>query len=367
MKKLIFRKFTQDTLVFFGATIVIMSLIVWTLQAVNYFDYVTQDGHSFKVYFFYTILNFPKIVNRILPFIYFISLFYIIISYELKNELSIFWMNGITKIKFTNNIILMSIFLMIFQIFLSAFVSPSAQFKARNYLKNSNVDYFTSLIKEGKFINAVKGLTIFINKKNNDGSYEDIFLDDSAKNNSRMIYAKNGIIVDNQKLKIFRLFDGKVINNEKSKINVFEFDQIDFNLNDFTSNTIIVPKIQEISTLGLLGCFFSFEVKKFEAFNCDKSILNKIKQELLKRLYTPIYIPVIGILCCFLITFSKSNLNYNRTRNIIFLLTFILLVFSETSLRYSTSSIFSMSVYFLIPWIIFIFAYIIFCRKTKNV
>ena len=182
-----------------------------------------------------------------------------------------------------------------------------------------------------------------------------------------MIYAKNGILVDNQKQKVFRLFDGKVINIEKSKINVFEFDQIDFNLNDFTSNTIVVPKIQEISTLGLLGCFFSFKVEKFEAFNCDKSMLNKIKQELLKRLYTPIYIPVIGILCCFLIAFSKSNLNYNRNRNIIFLLTFIILVFSETSLRYSTSSIFSMSVYFLIPWIILILAYTIFCRKTKNV
>ena len=165
MKKLIFRKFTQDTLVFFATTIVIMSLIVWTLQAVNYFDYVTQDGHSFKVYFFYTILNFPKIVNRILPFIYFISLFYIILSYESKNELSIFWINGVTRIKFTNNVILISVFLMIFQIFLGAFVSPSSQFKARNYLKNSNIDYFTSLIKEGKFINAVKGLTIFINKK----------------------------------------------------------------------------------------------------------------------------------------------------------------------------------------------------------
>ena len=32
-------------------------------------------------------------------------------------------------------------------------------------LKNSNIDFFTSLIKEGKFINAVSGLTIFIDEK----------------------------------------------------------------------------------------------------------------------------------------------------------------------------------------------------------
>ena len=47
------------------------------------------------------------------------------------------------------------------------------------------------------------------------------------------------------KKKIFKLFDGEVINNEKTKINVFKFDQIDFNLADYSTNTILVPKVQE--------------------------------------------------------------------------------------------------------------------------
>ena len=38
-------------------------------------------------------------------------------------------------------------------------------------------------------------LTIFIDKKNEDGSYNDIFIDDSTKENSKMIYAKNGILI----------------------------------------------------------------------------------------------------------------------------------------------------------------------------
>ena len=87
MKKLIFRKFYQDTFAFFFVSIFLMGLIVWIIQAVNYFDYVTEDGHGLKVYFFYSILNFPKIIHRILPFIFFISLFYTIISYEIKNEI----------------------------------------------------------------------------------------------------------------------------------------------------------------------------------------------------------------------------------------------------------------------------------------
>ena len=45
--------------------------------------------------------------------------------------------------------------------------------------------------------------------------------------------------------KIFRLYDGKVINNNKNKINVFSFDQIDIDLSEYSTNTILAPKIQE--------------------------------------------------------------------------------------------------------------------------
>ncbi len=367
MKKLIFRKFTRDTLVFFITSTFIMGLIVWILQAVNYFDYVTQDGHGLKVYFQFTALNFPKIIHRILPFIFFISLFYTIINYENKNELFIFWIHGIRKINFANKIIFLSIILMIFQIWLGSHIAPSSQFKARNYLKNSNIDFFTSLIQERKFINAVKGLTIFIGKKNDNGTYSNIFLDDSTKNTSKMIYAKDGILINEKNQKVFKLYEGKVINNDKSKINVFKFEQIDFSLNNFASNTITLPKIQELSSIDLIKCLVPLEKKIFTNFRCDQSIFKEIKQELLKRFYKPIYIPIITILCCFLIITSKNDVRHSKIKRIIFILTFLLLVLSETTLRYSTSSNLATLIYFLMPWILFTIAYTTFYRMVRNV
>ena len=94
--------------------------------------------------------------------------------------------------------------------------------------------------------------------------------------------------------------------------------------------------------------------------------MKEIKQELLKRTYTPLYIPVITILCCFLITSSRIKSDYLKIRNLIFIITFIILVFSETSLRYSTSSNFAMIVYLILPWIIFLISYLIFNKKVKN-
>ena len=89
MEKLIFRKFFFDIIGFFLIGILSLSLIVWVIQAVNYLDFVSEDGHSFKVYFYYTLLSLPKIFSRLLLFIFFISIFYTILRYEEKNELII--------------------------------------------------------------------------------------------------------------------------------------------------------------------------------------------------------------------------------------------------------------------------------------
>ena len=371
MKKLIFRKFASDTLSFFMIMCLTIGLIVWTLQAVNYFDYVTQDGHGLRTYFSYIILNFPKIIHRIIPFIFFISLFYMIVNYENRNELLIFWTSGVSKIDFVNKVLFFSIFLTIFQILIGGFFSPFSQYKGREILKNSNIDFFTSLIKEGKFLNVVEGLTIFIDSKNQDGSYSNIFIDDSSRVGSRMIYAKNGNLYDDNNKKFFKLFDGEVINKNESKINVFKFDQIDFNLNEYTASTILVPKIQELKSKDLLIClqslYYNKSLENKLNFKCEKSLQDEINQEMFKRFYKPLYIPVIALLCCFLIIFSKNNIKYEKNKKIIFLITFIIIIFSEATLRYSSISFLSSIIYLIVPWILLITIYLFLYKMIKHV
>ena len=142
MKKLLYRKFLSDTFKFFIVISFSIGLIVWVIQAVGYLDFVTEDGHGLLVYFSYTLFNFPKIIHRILPFVFFISLFYQLHQYEIKNELLIFWTNGIQKMELIKAIITYSIFIVLLQILLGAFISPFFQDKARSFLRNSDIDFF---------------------------------------------------------------------------------------------------------------------------------------------------------------------------------------------------------------------------------
>ena len=369
MKKLIFRKITKDTIAFFLLVTVIFGSIVWVIQAVNYLDYVTEDGHGLKTYFLFTLFSFPKIISKLIPFVFFIALFFTLINYETKNELYVLWANGISKLEFINKILVISIFVLLFQIFFSAFLSPFTQYKARLFLKESNIDFFTSLIKEGKFINVVEGLTIFIEKKKSNNTFKNIFIDDSSKAQNRIIYAKTGKIVENNKKKFFILNKGQILNKEKSKFNIFQFEEINFDLSNYNTNTILAPKIQEIETRQLLNCYISLNRKSFidqenYDFSCEDSIIKEIKEEMLKRLFKPIYIPVVALISCILIMKPKSDIFFNRARNMSFLLGFFLLVLSESLLRYSISSNLMFLFYIITPFLFFFSTYF-FLNQNK--
>ena len=95
MKKLIFRKFLLDAFLSFIVLIISLSVIVWVIQAVNYLDFVTEDGHGLAVYFKYMLFSIPKIISKLMLLIFFITFFYTLNKFEDTNELKIFWLNGI--------------------------------------------------------------------------------------------------------------------------------------------------------------------------------------------------------------------------------------------------------------------------------
>jgi hypothetical protein len=64
---------------------------------------MVEDGRDFLIYISYSLLNFPKIISKILPFATFFSFCYVLSKYELNNELIIFWNFEVNKIELINS------------------------------------------------------------------------------------------------------------------------------------------------------------------------------------------------------------------------------------------------------------------------
>ena len=381
MKKLIFKKFLKDLTSFLLLVSLSIGLIVWVVQAVNFLDFVSEDGHSFKVYFFYTLLNLPKIFSRILPFIFFISLFYMIIKYENNNELIIFWTIGIKKIDFAKVMLGYSLLYILIQISLSAYLVPKSQDLARSFIRSSNVDFFPSLIKAGKFIDTVSNLTIFIENEDRNGEFQNIFLkDDVGGLQSEIIYAKNGKIVNQNGNNYLILNNGKFLNNDNGIVTTFSFEKTEFNLSKYTTKTTVTPKIQELNSSLIIKCFLLIkkqENKFFEKFSksqntnfgslrCDKQFLSNLKQEIFKRFYLPLYFPLIAIIACLLITRSKDDYKFTRFKFTLFNIGVAIIVLSEISIRYSGLTPLYSYIFIFIPIILFILTYLYLFNRAKT-
>ena len=375
MKKIIFRKFLYDCLIFFTIALLSSSIIVWVFQAVNYLDLVIDDGRNYSVYWYFTLLNFPKIVSKIYPFAFFFSFSYVISKYELNNELIIFWNFGVNKMNFINFFFIISIILLFIQISLTAFAVPSSQNLARSLVRISDYNFVDNFIKVKKFNASVHKLTIYTEDKDSEGNYNNIYIKKKIDNDDfQIIYAKKGIFKKNQKDPVLELFNGENTSLSNGKLTNFSFSKSEFNLNPYSTNTILVKKTQEHKTIELIRCaiiLFSKDIKKVEIIkeqvrNCTFKNQDNILAELHKRLGIPLYLPALMLTTLLLIINSKEKINFSKLRIITFLIGFFIIIFSESTLRFINDSIKFNIFIILIPVISIIMFYFYFLIKLNT-
>jgi lipopolysaccharide export system permease protein len=368
MKKILFRKLLFDCLLVVLIFLVGVSLIIWVFQAVNFLDIIIEDGRNANVYLTYTLLNLPKIIGRIIPFAIFFGFTYIFIKYETNNELIIFWNIGVNKIELINFFLKFSFFLTLIQILFLALIVPKSQEISRSLIKSSDVDFLEDLIKPKRFIDTIKGLTIYTEEKNKDGTLKNIYIKKSSPDgNFQITFAKKGIFENKSNDRILVLYNGQTLNSNKGKITNFSFSQSDFGMSEMDTHATTATKIQEISSMNLFVClkFLNNKKQMKNMHNCTIQNLRNIYQEIFKRFIKPIYIPSLILISLFLIMKSKEDIKYTRFKFSIFLFGLIIIVLSESSSGYVSNTYLENIKFILIPLSILLFLYISFIYQLK--
>ena len=358
---------------FFLIALLSTSVIIWVFQAVNYLDIMIEDGRDYVVYIKYSLLNFPKILTKLYPFVLFFSLYYVTIKYETNNQLIIFWNFGVNKIDLINFIIKISFVLMFIQIVFSSLVVPMTQDLARSYLRNSSINFFENFIKPQRFNDTIKGVTIYSDRKDERGNLYNIYLKKEIdEKNFQLTYAKKGTFKQTNNFPILVLYNGETITENNNEITNFSFSKSDFPLNNFESNTTTYKKTQELSSLNLIKCVNSIyfqnnssEIIKIE--NCKDSNLDNIFKEIYKRVIIPFYIPILTLITFLLIITSKENSNYTKIKLVTFLIGLFFIIFSETTIKLISINILSNIYIILIPYLSFFLIYLYLFKKFKFV
>ena len=142
------------------------------------------------------------------------------------------------------------------------------------------------------------------------------------------------------------------------------FKKTSFNLSGISTKSISEPKMQETSTLRILQCL---QNKKIEFHNCnltEKTLMN-LKIEINKRIGMPFFIPLIALVCSFLLASRRDKKIYQFNKYIYFFIGFIILTLAEIAVRYSGTSWSHTLYYYLIPAGMMPLFYLVLIRKFK--
>ena len=370
LRNKIYKHFSFEVLKTFFTILFAFTLIAWTVRAVNYLNLIIDDAHSISTYFIYSFLNITNIVTKFISISFLLALIITIYRFKNQKELLILWSIGVSKIKIINLVLLVTFFVIILNLILSIYITPYTLFYSRTILKSSDLSQVSSAIKESDFTDTFKDVTFFVDRKNENNEFENIFIRDESNSltgllndsnaQDKTIIAKNGFVQNNQLI----LFDGIIHSFDGKEISSLKFKKTQILINQLSNRTIQQPKLRETKTETLISCLVN---NNTYLLNCPlKDLKNEVIETLSRRIIMPIYIFIIALISCFYL-FSRQEKEENTLkRYLIFILSFFVIIISELLVRYSGKSEINAIIYFIIPFLITPIIYSLLFYQSQN-
>ena len=161
----IYLNFIKEILKTFLVILFGLSIIAWTVRAVNFLDLIVDSGFAVSTYFQYSVLNLFGVLTKFIPLSFLLALIIFIIKQIQDNEFVILWTSGVKKIKVANLFFVFSLFIICFYIILSTFITPLALNKSRQLLNQGGYNSLLPTIRVQQFSDSFTGFTFLVEKK----------------------------------------------------------------------------------------------------------------------------------------------------------------------------------------------------------
>ena len=316
--------FAKEILKSYFFVLATLSLLIWITQSARLLHLVTDTGLSINAYVNYIVFLIPKSISQLMVISLLISFFLSIMKFQTNKELEIYWLSGISKMEIVFLVIKTSLLLTALALFFYIYLAPISSKKSRELIANSEFSLVNSLVKKNNFNSPLKGLTIFVNKNDNHGNLEKIYIFE----NNKTIISKTGRVLNIDEKNYLELSDGVIHEkNTQNNITTIKFQKTLFDFTKYQRNIVTQPKVQERDTFWLLDEY-------------GKSKNPSVLYEIHKRIFKPLLIPIIAILCCFTLYANNERIKLNKIRITIFSFSTLFIIFFEVLLDFSAKSIY---------------------------
>ncbi|MEM9222108.1 MAG: LPS export ABC transporter permease LptF [Pseudomonadota bacterium] len=228
-------------LTLFPAGLLILTLIIWSTQALQRLDLVTAKGQTFAVFFELTLLAVPFLATLLAPIAFVIAMVAVYDAMNRDSELVVIGAAGAGRLRLLAPALCAAAVCSALVLAGAVYLGPAGLAKARAMIIQVRADLVTSIVQPGRFIEIEDGLTVHIRDRLADGSLEGLMLNDSRSSNITTTYlARTGRVVEAEENTLLVMTNGSLqrLERPENELTVVAFDAYAFDLTDLSAGPV---------------------------------------------------------------------------------------------------------------------------------
>jgi len=229
---------------------------LWITQVLGQLDVVTSKGQAIWTFLLMTIVALPALLQVVSPIAFLAAAIMTLNSLTNDSELPVIAAAGASRATVNRPILVLAVLIALVLSFSYHVVAPASLGVLRELVTHVRADVIAALVTDGGFRSVDKGITMHIREKAPDGSFRDIFVDDSRNPQEALQYsASRGLLLDRSDASYLVLQSGDLIRQDltNGETSVVDFEAYALDLSQLgTPDASAIYKARERSTLYLL-------------------------------------------------------------------------------------------------------------------
>ncbi|OLP58536.1 LPS export ABC transporter permease LptF [Xaviernesmea oryzae] len=226
--------------------------IIWTTQALQRINLVTDTGQSIGAFLQLATLILPTVIPLVLPFALAIGITQTLGTMNNDSELTVIEAGGGARSIVLRPILILAAALCLVSFFVDNVIEPMARHRVREMIASANADLLGSIVQENTFRRIGDDLYIQIAGRRGGGVLTGIFVADSRDPAVEFIYyAREGAVDEKSSALVMK--DGEVHRKlPDGGVSIIKFDSYAFDLTEMTRKAGNATLRAQDRTLGYL-------------------------------------------------------------------------------------------------------------------
>ena len=244
--------------IFIGFLLVCFSLLamLWLTQSLKFVEMVTRQGLPVYLFAEMTSLLMPRIFNILSPVAVFVTVLFVYNRLIADRELVVMQSAGISPWNNAKAAVAVGVIMALFNVFVMNWGIPWSESKFRDLEWRVKNNLTQMVFREGEFTSLKNGITVFVNKHEDDGSVSGIFVSDESKPDVKVtLTAEKGRLIQTEKGPRILFINGvrQEINTKDYKFSTLSFSRYSAEFNNVESKKKKSQTVRERSIWDLLN------------------------------------------------------------------------------------------------------------------